>query len=50
MRKIKFKSIPILLIFLMAISATNVFGEETTENTFCYDVPDTVRSLSVVTN
>ena len=34
----------------MAISATNVFGEETTENTFCYDVPDTVRSLSVVTN
>ena len=50
MKNIKFKSIPILLIFLMAISATSAFGEETTENTFCYDVPDTVRSLSVVTN
>ncbi|NMC75853.1 MAG: hypothetical protein GYA60_00935, partial [Candidatus Methanofastidiosa archaeon] len=34
-----------LLIFLVSM-----FGADENENTFCYDVPDTVRSLSLVTN
>ncbi len=39
----------ILILFLVTISVMDVVAEETTD-TFCYDVPDTVRSLSLVSN
>ncbi len=48
MHKNKFKLISISLFLLMTISVLNVTGEET--DTFCYSVPDTVRSLSLVSN
>ncbi|HQQ48448.1 MAG TPA: hypothetical protein PLJ72_02145, partial [Methanofastidiosum sp.] len=48
MQKKKFKLISSSLLLLMTISVLNVTGEET--DTFCYSVPDTVRSLSLVSN
>ena len=50
MTKKKYKSISIALIFLMTISIMGVIGEEQTSETLCYAVPDTVRSLSLVSN
>ena len=49
MEKKKYKSIAIILLFLMTTSIMTVFGEEQSE-TLCYPVPDTVRSLSLVSN
>ena len=40
----------LLLVVVLLLSLVPVFGEDETESTFCYDVPDTVRSLSLVTN
>jgi PKD repeat protein len=50
MKKKKYKSISIILLFLMATSIIYTFGEEQTSETLCYPVPDTVRSLSLVSN
>ncbi len=50
MKKLKLKPIAIYLIFLMAISVISVMGEEQTGESLCYAVPDTVRSLSLVSN
>jgi WD40 repeat protein len=50
MKKKKYKSIAILLLFLMTTSLMIVVGEEQTSETLCYAVPDTVRSLSSVSN
>ncbi|NMC76515.1 MAG: hypothetical protein GYA60_04395, partial [Candidatus Methanofastidiosa archaeon] len=48
-KKNKYKSIILALVFLISILTTSISAEETRE-TFCYNVPDTVRSLSIVEN
>lgn len=48
-KKIFFRIYLILIVGIL-LSIIPAFGEEALEDTFCYDVPDTVRSLSIVTN
>ena len=50
MKKLKLRSMAISLIFLMAISVMAFSSEEQISESLCYSVPDTVRSLSLVSN
>ena len=50
MKKILFRSIGLAIVLIMILSIMTVYAEDETESTFCYQVPDTVRSLSLVAN
>ncbi|KYC45924.1 MAG: Outer membrane protein assembly factor BamB [Candidatus Methanofastidiosum methylothiophilum] len=50
MKKLKLRTIATSLIFLITISVICIMGEEQTGESLCYAVPDTVRSLSLVSN
>jgi len=50
MKKILVSSIGLVMALIMTLAITTVYSEDETESTFCYQVPDTVRSLSLVTN
>lgn len=50
MKKLKLKLIAMSLLFLMTIHVISIMGEEKIDETLCYPIPDTVRSLSLVSN
>jgi len=50
MNKILIQSIGFTIVLLMTLSILTVYVADETESTFCYQVPDTVRSLSLVAN
>ncbi|HPU91668.1 MAG TPA: PKD domain-containing protein [Methanofastidiosum sp.] len=50
MKKLKLKLIAMSLLFLMTIHVMGIMGEEKIDETLCYPIPDTVRSLSLVSN
>jgi len=50
MKEKRYKLMFISLLFLLMTSVIAVVGEEQTSESLCYAVPDTVRSLSLVSN
>ena len=50
MKKILIRSIGLTIVLILTLSVLTVYLADETESTFCYQVPDTVRSLSLVAN
>ncbi|MFA5559991.1 MAG: DUF5711 family protein [Methanofastidiosum sp.] len=50
MKKVLIRSTGLIIALILTLSVLTVYLTDETESTFCYQVPDTVKSLSLVTN